>query len=183
VPHNSALHEYVSVTTLVKDRLWTETREHFRIISLIDDVDFLEVSSDIPAKVVSTCEVKATTEPTSGGLRHRFWYKPHLKRGQQVDLTFTMTPDETLANPKDLILKEDTRAFHEPTMSARFEIIFMGTKPKTIWCYSQLPIYERPGKPEEQQLLGLNHSSTVRASFTDLYGGLYAGVGWEWGDA
>ena len=180
MPSNAALHERVEVTTLVKDRLWVETRERFDIISLVDNVDHFEVSSDIPAIVTSTCEAKAKTEPSSGGLRHRFYYDSWLMRGSQTELTFTMRPNKELADPSKLILKEETRAFHEPTLAAGFEVIFMGQKPRVIWSYSQLAIYERPSKPEQQQILDLGGGSSVQAIFTDLYGGLYAGIAWEW---
>jgi hypothetical protein len=35
VPHNAAIHEYVEILTLVKDTLWTEAREYYRLISLV----------------------------------------------------------------------------------------------------------------------------------------------------
>jgi hypothetical protein len=180
VPHNAALHEYVEITTLVKDRLWVETREYYKLISLVNDVGWLEISSDIPAKVTSNCDYTAQTNPSSGGLRHRFYFTNPLMRGQVAELKFTMTPDEQLAEPASLVLIEETRAFHEPTLAAKFEVIFMGQKPTTIWQYDHLAIYERPGKPSKQQLLGTTSNSAVTANFTDLYGGMYSGVAWRW---
>jgi hypothetical protein len=180
VPHNAAIHEYVEIVTTVKDRLWRETKETYKIISLVNDVGWLEISSDIQAIVTSTCEAKAKTEPSSGGLRHRFYFDQPLMRGQSTTLSFTMTPDKTLADPDSLVLIEETRAFHEPTLTANFKVIFIGQKPTTIWQYDHLAIYERPGKPSKEQLLDLNSGNTFTAEFTDLYGGMFSGVAWKW---
>jgi hypothetical protein len=180
VPHNAAIHERVEITTLVKDRLWVETREYYRLVLLVSDVGYLEISSDIPAKIKSTCDYAAKTEPNSGGLRHRFYFDKPLMRGQVCELSFTMTPDSKLADPDNLVLIEETRAFHEPTIAARFEVVFMGQKPSVIWQYDHLAMYERPGKPIRQQLLETTNGSTVIADFTDLYGGMYSGVAWKW---
>ncbi|MCL2280658.1 hypothetical protein FWC31_02105 [Candidatus Saccharibacteria bacterium] len=180
VPHNAALHEYVEINTLVKDRLWQETTETYEIISQVDDVGWLEISSDIPAIVTSTCDAKAVTEPSSNGLRHRFCFDEPLMRGSATTLTFTMAPDSLLADLTSLVLIEESRAFHEPTIAAKFIIKFIGQQPSVIWQYDHLAIYERPGKPIKQQLLISDESGTVTATFTDLYGGMFSGVAWGW---
>jgi hypothetical protein len=176
--HNAAVHERAEITTLVRDRLWKETREFYRLIPLMDGAEYLEVSSDIPARVKPTSECVAETETTGGGLRHRFFYKEPLRRGHPIDFGFIMFPDGT--RDETLILIEETRAFHEPTLSCRFEVMFLGEKPKIVWQYRQLPYYERPGKPTKQHLLDIENTSTVRAEFNDLYGGLFSGVAWDW---
>jgi hypothetical protein len=180
VPHNAALHEYVEINTVVKDKLWQETKETYKLISLVDDVDYLEISSDIPAMVTSTCEAKVQTETSSGGLRHRFFFDVPLMRGDTTTLTFTMTPDTKLADPDTRILHEETRAFHEPTLVARFTATFIGQRPDMIWQYDHLAIYERPGEPSERQMLVVDGNGVARAEFTDLYGGMYSGVAWRW---
>jgi hypothetical protein len=101
-------------------------------------------------------------------------------RGQLAELRFTMTPDQKLADPNSLRLNETTRAFHEPTLEAKFELIFIGEKPQVIWQYDHLAMYERPGVPAKEQLLDLGDTSVVQANFTDLYGGLFSGVAWKW---
>lgn len=180
VPHNAALHEYVEIATVVKNQHWQETRETYKLISLVDNVGWLEISSDIPAIVTSTCKAKVKTGPSSGGLRHRFYFDELLMRGDIATLTFTMTPDERLADPDKRILHEETRAFHEPTLIAKYTVTFIGEQPTVIWQYDHLAIYERPGEPSERQLLTPDANGIVQADFTDLYGGLYSGVAWEW---
>jgi hypothetical protein len=182
--HNAAIHERVEVTTLVRDYLWTETREYYRMVPLIDDAKYLEVSTDLCAKVTAIRDnhaihnAIAKTESINGGSLHRFWYDKPLQRGKSVELNFSMTPDGL--RDDQIILIEETRAFHEPTISCSFEVIFLGHKPRLIWYYCQLPYAERPGKPTKQQLLDLNSGTSVRVDFSNLYGGLWTGVAWEW---
>lgn len=180
VPHNAALHEYVEIATTVKDRLWHQTKETYRLISLVNDVGWLDISSDIPAAVTSTCNAAVRTEPSSNGLRHRFYFDKPLMRGQATTLAFTMTPDESLAEPDSLVLIEETRAFHEPTLGAKFTVTFIGQRPSIIWQYDHLAIYERPSRPKRRQLLKCDADGVATASFSDLYGGMYSGVAWGW---
>ena len=190
VPHNAALHEYVEITTVVKDKRWQETREYYKIIPLVDDVGWLEISSDIPAEVTlgenalnvsgSHRAIRITTDPSSSGLRHRFYFEKSVMRGQLIELAFVMTPDAKLIDPNKPFLHEETRAFHEPTLAAKFEVIFIAEKPGIIWQYDHLAFFERPGEPEYGQILNLGNCNSVQASFTDLYGGMYSGVAWRW---
>jgi hypothetical protein len=178
IMHSAAMHERTEVVTLVKDRLWTETREYYRLIPLMDGTEYLEVSSDIPAKITPTCDCVVNTETTNNGRRHRFIYKEPLQRGKPIDFSFIMNPDGS--RDEELILIEETRAFHEPTLAFKVEVMFLGDKPSQIWQYKQLPYYERPGKPTEQQLLNLNGGSSIKTNLADLYGGLFSGIAWEW---
>ena len=176
--HSTAIHEHTNVITLVRDKLWVETRESFRTIPLIDGVEYFEISSDIPAKITTTSDIVVKSETTGSGLRHRFFFKSPLKRGEPADLSFIMQPDGT--RDDELILKEDTRAYHLPTISSGMEIMFLGEKPKLIWHYAQLPVFERSGRPAKDQLLDLSGGSNVRVEWNDLYGGLFTGIAWEW---
>ena len=178
IMHNAALQESIEIVTLVRDRLWIETRERYRLIPLMDNVDYLEISSSIPAKVIPTSGTVAKSEDTENGLKHCFWYKKPLMRGRPVELSFIMLPDGT--RDDQLILVDDSRAFHEQVFNFSVEVIFLGIKPKLIWRYKQLPFFERPGKPTKQQLIDLGGSSSVRAEFNNLYGGLFSGIAWEW---
>ena len=177
--HSTAIHERVDITVVVRDRLWMETRETFHTIPLIDGVTYFDVSSDIPATIEAISDVVAETASTGSGLKHRFIFKEPLKRGRTAVLSYLMRPDGTRAGD---YLKEETRAFHLPTLAHGMEIIFIGEKPKLIWHYSQLPLFERPGIPTKEQLIDLSGGSTVHVEWNDLYGGLYSGIAWEWAD-
>ena len=176
--HGTAIHERTNVITLVRDRLWIETRESFRTIPLIDGVEYFEISSDIPARITSDSDIVVKSETTESGHRHRFFFKTPLTYGVPTDLSFIMHPDAIC--DEELIIKEEARAYHLPTISSGMEVIFLGEKPKLLWHYSQLPLHERPGKPAKNRLLDLSGGSTVRVEWNNLYGGLYSGIAWTW---
>jgi len=176
--HNVAIHECIQVTTLVRDRLWVETREIYRTIPLIDGVEYFEISSDIPAIVTPVSAVVVRSETVSSGLKHRFYFDKPLQRGKLVELSFIMKPDGT--RDSELILKEETRAFHLPTMKSYMEVLFLGDKPKLIWHYAGLPVFERPGNPVRERLLDLGNGSSVGVEWNDQFGGLYSGIAWAW---
>jgi len=58
--------------------------------------------------------------------------------------------------------------------------LILGDKPKLIWHYAQLSMFERPGQPSKDRLLNLGGGSDVRVEWNDLYGGLFSGIAWEW---
>lgn len=178
--HNAAIHERIEITTLVRDKIWVETRENYQLISLMNDISYMEIGSDIAADIVSMCDCRVVSRVTGdgSGRLHQFMYPKPLNRGDSIELSFVMLPDKALKNPIGLI--EETRAFHEPTLYARFEVIFLGQKPRLIWQYQKLTLYQRPGRPKRQQLLDFDGGSVVATEFTDLYGGLFSGVAWEW---
>ena len=176
--HGAAIHERVDITVLVRDRLWVETRETYRVIPLIDDVDYFEISSDIPANVTAISDVTVKIRTTPNGMGHRFFFEEPLKRGVPVELSFILQPNRP--DEEVTALKEETRAFHLPTLAHRMEVVFLGEKPKILWHYSQLPIFERPGIPTAEQIIDLSDRSSVNVQWKDLYGGLYSGIAWEW---
>lgn len=209
IPHNAALQEYVEVSTVVKDRLWQTTKDVHKIISLVDEIGWLEISTDIPAKVISTCAASVETQTNSNGRVHSFYFDKPIKRGQDTLLSYVSLPDEELASQADLVLIEETRSFHEPALAAKFSITFFGEQPSIIWQYDHLTAYERPGKPTREGLIevvgfddgdNLNDcyeaediefesgladgdgyfGGTATANFTDLYGGMFSGVAWRW---
>jgi hypothetical protein len=49
-----------------------------------------------------------------------------------------------------------------------------------INSFARISCFSFSGKPTKQQLHSLNDGSSARAEFTDLYGGLFSGVAWEW---
>ena len=176
--HSTAIHERTNVITLVRDRRWIETRESFRTIPLIDGVEYFEISSDIPARITALSDIVVSSEATGSWLQHRFYFKEPLIRGKPADLNFIMQPDGT--RDEELVLKEETRAYHLPTIHGGMEVMFLGEKPKLLWHYTQMPLFERPGKPTKERLLDFRGGSTVRVEWDDLYGGLFSGIAWAW---
>jgi hypothetical protein len=179
VMHDAIINERVEITTVVRDKLWVETREYYSLIPLMDDIGSVDVSSDIPAHVTANQDgVISQTSTAPNGLLHTFTFKEPLQRGKVTDFAFTMLPDGV--RDDELILIEETRGFHIPTLSCSIEVMFLGEKPRLIWHYAQLPYFERPGKPTKQWLIDLKGGGSVRVEFSDLHGGLFSGIAWEW---
>ena len=179
--HNAALQERVEITLVVRDRLWLETRGFFRLIPLIDGVEYMEMSTGNPSIITgANADVVAKTITMPNGLMHRFYYKEPLKRGKPVELCFTMNPDVEKDDTYEYAVLEESKAFHEPTFSFSVEVIFLGVKPEMVWSFKQLPFFSRPGIPRQEHLISLEDTSVARANFTDLYGGLFSGIAWRW---
>ena len=180
--HNGAIHESASLTTVFSDGCWQQTRHHYRLLALFDEVDYYAITSLFPAPPMPHGNWRTTTQPIEGGYEHRFFLPDPLRRGQSYDLAFTLTPNtpEVADYAQPHCIWEESLAFHERTLQARFEAIFVGEKPQQIWQFSGLTHLQRPGQPTNQNQLDLTTSSAVQAHFTDLYGGLFAGLAWEW---
>jgi len=181
VMHNAALQERVEITNVVRDRLWLETRGFFRLIPLIEGVEYFEMSTGTPSIISGTNrDIVAKTITMPNGLTHRFYYKEPLKRGKPVELSFVMNPDVEKDDTYEYAVLEESKAFHEPTFSFRVEVIFLGVKPEMVWSFKQLPFFTRPGIPRQEHLIDLSDTSMAAAEFTDLYGGLFSGIAWRW---
>ena len=101
-----------------------------------------------------------------------------MRRGNSYDLRFKLVPNDDYGDPG--LLKETSRALHERTLTATFEVVFIGQKPKVLWNYERLTFFECPGVPKVSNVLELGEGSSVRVGFQDLYGGLFNGIAWEW---
>ncbi|WP_133177000.1 hypothetical protein [Mycobacteroides abscessus] len=179
--HNGIVLEAIDIVTVIADRRWQQTRERYRFLALFDEMDYITISSSYPAKAIPEKGFRVATKRIGDSYSHQFWHHTPMRRGKFYDLSFTLVPDpELVAERSGLLLTEDSRAFHERTLSASFEAVFIGAKPAQIWQFERLSIFERPGNPTPGRLLDFNATSSVKAQYRDLYGGLFNGVAWEW---
>lgn len=174
--HNGVVQEAVSIRTVVKDCRWQETREFYRLFAAFDEADYFTISSSFPGRPEPEGNFTVRTKRIGESFSHQFWHKEPMRRGRFYDLRFRLAPDPTLGDPGPIT--EVSRAFHEPTHYASFEVVFLGMKPRQIWRYEGLTYFERPGQPTREQLL-LPSGDQVRARFRDLFGGLYQGIAWR----
>lgn len=177
--HNGIVQESVEVITVVRDRRWYQSRHHYRFLAVFDEADYLNVSSSYPGRPITTGDFTATTKRIGDSYSHYFWRKPPMRRGHVYDLQFMLVPDPDLGTPP--ILREESMAFHERTLTATFRTVFQGRKPEHIWSFERLTFFERPGDPVYGTPLELTGKSEVSARFHDLYGGLFNGIAWDWG--
>jgi hypothetical protein len=175
--HNGAVNEFVSVTCVIADRKWQETRERYRFVAAFDEADFLAISRSKPGLVIAEGDFTVKTVRIGESYTHRFYAREPMRRGRAYDLNFKTLPDPEI--PDDEIVVEESRAFHEPTRFATFAVVFRGRQPRAAWAYRGLSFFERPGEPAQGQLLNLRTGKPV-VTFRDLYGGLHSGVAWKW---
>ena len=175
--HNGVVNHHVHLRTLVRDRRHVESLHHYRFFCTFDGAEYLAFTTapGVPVTVVGD-EFRVASETAESGIVHRFWHTP-MERGCVYDLRFRIInpdPDE----PR--WLTEESLAFHEPTRFASFEVEFLGDRPALLWQFSSLTAYERPGQPDPRRQLVADGGARVTTSFRDLYGGLFAGVAWDW---
>lgn len=176
--HNGVIQEAVSIRTVVKDRRWQETREFYRLFAAFDEADYFTISSSFPGRPEPEGDFTVRTKRIGVSFSHQFWHKDPMRRGRFYDLRFRLVPDPAFGDPG--VLTEESRAFHEPTRYAGFEVLFVGEKPARTWWYERLSYFERPGVPTQSQLLEIDRVASVLTRFHDLYGGLHHGIAWEW---
>ena len=177
--HNGIVQESVSILVVINDMRWQETREHYRFFAAFDEADYLTISSDFPGRPMPIGNAFTVhTRRINDSFSHDFFHHTPMRRGHSYDLRFRTVPDDDYGDPG--VLTETSRAFHERTLTAQFEAVFIGAKPQSIWSYERLTFFERPGRSVARNLLDLGEGSSVRIGFRDLYGGLFNGVAWEW---
>lgn len=180
--HNGVVNELVELTTVVSDGCWIESRHHYRMLALFDEADYYEISTSYAMTVTTYGGWTSTTGEAPGGYTVRFYPPAPLRRGQIYDLQFKLSPPpgdpDELALPRQIC--EESLAFHERTLETRFEVIFLGEKPEVVYYFTGLTGMQRPGGAVPSHLLSPVDGTAASVRLTDLYGGLYSGMAWEW---
>ncbi|WP_280509578.1 hypothetical protein [Nocardia farcinica] len=176
--HNGIIQESVHVSTLVVDRKWQQTREHYRFMALFDEADYIAISSSYPGRPIPEGDFTVKTVRVGQNYSHQFWHNGPMKRGRTYDLRFRLVPDDDYGQPEAII--EEARAFHERTLTATIEVEFHGPTPEQIWSYERLTYFERPGSPRHGRILDPSEGNVVRSQTHDQYGGLFTGIAWNW---
>lgn len=178
--HNSLIMESVEIITVIRDRIWQENREHYRFLTLFDEARSITISSTNPLIAVPADEGwRMVTEQAPNGFDHEFYPPEPFRRGQVYDLRYTFVQNPEFGEPE--AITETSLAFHQRTLAASFEVIFIGAKPERIWKVDRLTQVQRPGEPTSANTLSFKDGgSSVRARWRDLQDGLYCGVAWEW---
>lgn len=154
------------------------------MLALFDEADYYEISTSYAMTVTTYGGWTSTTGEAPGGYTIRFYPPGPLRRGQFYDLRFKLSPPP--GEPNELALSgqicEESLAFHERTLEARFEVIFLGEKPEVVCYFTGLTGMQRPGGAVPGRLLSPVDGTTASVRLNDLYGGLYSGIAWEWGE-
>lgn len=175
--HNGVVDHEVHLSTLVRDRRHVLTRHRYRLMVTFDGARYTALAMTYPSlPEITLGEWTVQTVEAANGVVHQFWHDTPMGRGQTYDLGFVVrnpNPDEPQW------LTEESLAFHEPTRSARFEVLFEGAAPERVWAFSGLTGAERPGGSAQQTDV-TRRGDRAGAEFRDLHGGLWAGVAWKW---
>lgn len=178
--HNSVVQEKVEILTVVEDRHWQQTREHYRFLALFEEADYIRVSNSFPGVVVPEPPFTVRSHRIGDSYSHDFYTPRPMRRGQTYDLCCTIRPDPDLGEAGRIV--ESSRAFHERTLTATFEIMFIGERPQTVWGFEGLTFFERPGESTRDEELALDDTRSARTTHRDPRGGLFYGIGWKWKD-
>lgn len=174
--HNAIVQHSVTITTVVRDHKHLETNHNYCFFATFDGAEYVAIATPAGAITVTNGDITLQTRPIESGYLHQFWLPHPMRRGQTYEIQFRI-----LGEPDDPYwLTEESLAFHEPTRHASFETVFMGARPTTIWSFTGLTYLERPGASNETTTLDFGGGTSVKAEFTDLHGGLYNGVAWDW---
>lgn len=103
------------MSTLVVDKMWRETREHYRFVALFDEAEYIAISSSYPGRPIPEGDnFTVRTVRVGESFSHQFWHSPGpVRRGRTYDLQFVHVPDGEFGAPGAVV--EEARAFHERT--------------------------------------------------------------------
>ncbi|MCE5254326.1 MAG: hypothetical protein LLG45_09015 [Actinomycetia bacterium] len=184
IPHGGYLMDYLVVTTIYRDRRFTEHQQRRRIISLVNGAaSFKYVSSNESGSARTVlldprgCTVE--TEYVPGGSVHVLRF-PELRRGDVHEFGFREMIEGSQAEEDVQLSDFAGQSFETPTLLYGQEVVFLGDKPPIIWAYQNLSRVERPSTPEKNEVLQFENSDSLRKESRHLYGGLFSGIAWRW---
>lgn len=180
--HNAYMNVSTHQTTMFSDGRWMETRNKFVMLALFERFDHYSVHFTEPLAVTAYNGWKAEHHQLANGVEVRFHPPKPIMRGELAVLEYKTSalPNDPGRSTHPKVIFEESLGFHERTLKATFEVIFVGEKPKLTYYFSGLTYHQRPGSPSPDRILSTADSSSVKVAFKNLYGGLYAGIAWEW---
>lgn len=184
IPHGGYLMDYLIITTIYRDRRFTEHHQRRRIISLVDGAAGFKYVSSNESRSARTvlldprgCTVE--TEYVPGGSVHMLRFDP-LKRGDVHEFGFREMLEDSKTEEEAPLSDFAGQSFETPTLVYGQEVVFLGDKPPIIWAYHNLSRVERPGAPEKNEILQFENGDGLRKEFRHMYGGLFSGIAWQW---
>ena len=185
--HNGIIYQTTSTLIVVENRMWKETREHYRFIATFDEMDYLTITRSYDgitrAEPGGAFKVNSRRVPGAGWNDH-FWHlnlqrtEPSpMRRGEVYDLRFTIRPPEGAGEQEPITLA--SRAFHERSLLASIQVAFIGEKPREVWKFEAVSPYARPATANSYNLTELR-KGIASLRIRDAHGGLFSGLGWRW---
>jgi len=183
--HDGIIYETTSTLLIVRDRIWEQTREHYRFTATFDEMDFLTITRSYPAeaRTVDNGVFRVNTRATSGGYNDHFWHHggtatdTPMRRGEHYDLKFTL--DATPEGGTTPVVNA-YRAFHHRSLLASIQVAFLGERPRTLWTYERVSHFAQPGEPNDTNRISLDERGIATLRLRDVHGGLVSGIAWHW---
>lgn len=177
-PHGGAVLIAVRNRVVLQDWYLVENVHQFQLLATYDQAEYFEVNSTATEPIaVLGDEWRLEEEALPRGRRLRFYASTPMRRGQVYTLAYRVAP-ERLGEGAEVMVG-NWQAFHEPTRAAVYEAEFRGARPTWVWWFSGLTHLAVPGKLSRQTLLTPDDAGRLGVRFTDLGGGLCAGLAWE----
>lgn len=178
VSHGGAVLIAVKNRVVLKDWYLVENVHQFQLLATYDQAEYFEVNSTATEPIAVLSDGwRLEEEALPGGRRLRFYSPAPMRRGQVHSLAYRVAP-ERLGEGAEVMVG-NWQAFHEPTRAAVYEAEFRGARPTWVWWFSGLTHLAVPGKLSRQTLLTPDDAGRLGVRFTDLGGGLWAGLAWE----
>lgn len=181
LPHGGFLITRLSVTTVIKNRAFEQSGQHRTLLSLVDGAKGFQYGTY--SETVLDDVAGATLQGSQrhpGGSVHTLIFPQPLRRGQMHTFSFReRVAERAVDGSADADSGFSGQTFETPALEYQVAVQFDGPAPAAVWAYDKLSRIERPGRlTRANQLYPTTNS--VAASFTELYGGLCAGVAWLW---
>ncbi|ROP38990.1 hypothetical protein [Saccharothrix texasensis] len=181
IPRGGYLMTQLSVVCINKDRRFMESRQTRTVIPLVDGAPHFRYGTYTPTEL-SDAEggiLAPSVRGADGGVVHTIEFPVPLRRGRAHTFSFReRVPD---SDPEPAVNVDFSgQSFESPALRYRVEVHFLTDRPKFLWGYDKLHRIERPGAPESGIPLTLDDEGRISVEFADLYGGLCAGVAWQW---
>jgi len=182
--HGGLVYEWTSTLIVIEERMWKETREHYRFMAEFDEMDFLTITRSYPAVVSTptTGAFRVNTREASQGFNDHFWSRggsgadSPMMRGETYDLKFKLEPSPDEAGSP---MVNAYRAFHERSLLASIQVEFRGEVPSAIWRYERVSHFAQPGVPTSTNEVRLERG-IASLRLRDVHGGLASGIAWRW---
>jgi hypothetical protein len=182
IPHGGFLLRSLTVLTIMRDRRFMESQQTRQLISLVDGAKGFVYGTYSPTILSDpqNCTVRLS-KTTPNGVLHEVMFPEPLQRGQSHTFSFREHVPDEAKEPEPPLEDFAGQTFESPTLRYRQEVAFLGERPKVVWAYDKLSRIERPGEPEEGNVVPLvGDGGIAAAQFYELYGGLCTGIAWWW---
>lgn len=182
IPHGKYLMEFLSIVTVIKNRIFIEHEQMRRIIAFASGLDRLRYHSNYRMELIPLEGLRVETEYVEKGSLHTLVFPKELSRGMTHQFAFKEVLEEAELEKDYPEIKQDKagQIFQVPSLQYRQSVRFHGDKPPVIWYYDKLSDIERPGESSRDNQLAVGRAGIATYDFPQQQSGFYSGIAWRW---